>query len=69
MITSAKTIDDTDKKIIHGLRRGMVYKEIGSLHGITETRIKKRLHAMRIYYECGNNTQLVLKLIELALIE
>lgn len=64
MKVSEKTIDDLDKKILHGIRHGLRFKEVAQQVGKTETVVKKRMLAMRVYYQCGNNAQLIVHLID-----
>jgi DNA-binding NarL/FixJ family response regulator len=69
MKISTLTLDDLDKKILHGIRHGLRFKEVANQIGITEARARKRMFAMRKYYCCDNNTQLIIQLREAGLIE
>lgn len=59
MKAKERVIDDKDKQIISLLRRGMTFKEIASLVYLSIDGVNYRLMAMRRYYNCANNVQLV----------
>jgi DNA-binding CsgD family transcriptional regulator len=68
MIVATKTLSVDDRKVVSGVRHGMTYKEIAYELGVKEQTVKNKLYAIRKYYKCLNNAQLLVHLIDTGVI-
>lgn len=61
MIVTEKQLDETDKKILHGVLNGKTVKEIGYNIGISPHTVAIRIREMKKWYKCDSLIQLVTK--------
>lgn len=59
VLSVQKHPDDTDIKVLKGIKHGLTIKEVAYESGLKEYCVRDRLKVMRTYYRCKNTTQLI----------
>lgn len=61
MIVTEKQLDETDKKILHGVINGKTAKQVAYDLNISHHTVSIKIREMKKWYKCDNLAQLVTK--------